>query len=166
MCYHVVMKIAVFPGTFDPPTLGHLNIIERASRLFDQLHVVVAQNESKKTTFSAQERQRLLEDLTASYGNVTVHVWDSLIVDYCAQAGASILVRGIRNSNDFSYEFDLSLMNRSLDENIETLFMPTDQQYLLVRSSSIKELAKFGGNISRMVPPLVEKMLKEKLGKN
>ena len=157
------MTRAVFPGSFDPPTLGHLNIIERASRLFDRLDVVVAENSAKDYIFSAEERLNFMKKLTECYKNVEVHIWDSLIVNYCRKAGANVLVRGVRNSNDFSYEFDLSLMNKSLAEEVETMFLPTAQRYLLVRSSTIKELARFGGDISQMVPPIVEKALKERL---
>lgn len=161
------MSTAVFPGSFDPPTLGHLNIIERASKLFDSLDVLISVNPDKKCLFNEDERFSLLKEITAGYKNVTVHKWDSLVVNYCKKVGAKVLLRGIRNINDFSYEFDLSLINRSLNEEIETLFVPTEQRYFLIRSSSIKELAKFGGDISAMVPPAVEKAIKEKYsGKN
>ena len=137
------MSTAVFPGSFDPPTLGHLNIIERASKLFDSLDVLISVNPDKKCLFNEDERFSLLKEITAGYKNVTVHKWDSLVVNYCKKVGAKVLLRGIRNINDFSYEFDLSLINRSLNEEIETLFVPTEQRYFLIRSSSIKELAKF-----------------------
>ncbi len=156
------MNIAVFPGTFDPPTNGHMNIIERASRLFEKVHVVISVNPEKKSLFSDEERFAMLHELTHGYGNVEVHVWNSLIVDYCRKVGANVIIRGIRNAADFSYEFDLSLMNKSLDNNVETLFVPTLQEYFLVRSSSIKDLARFGGDVSAMVPSCVEKKLKEK----
>ena len=153
---------AVFAGTFDPPTFGHLNIIERASRLFDQLDVLVSVNPDKHTLFSDDERVDMLKKLTGEYGNVTVHKWNSLVVDYCKKEKANVLVRGVRNAMDFAHEFDLSLMNRQLGSNIATLFLPTEQKYFLVRSSSIKEAARFGGDVSQMVPPLVEKALKER----
>ncbi|WP_318712881.1 pantetheine-phosphate adenylyltransferase [Treponema sp.] len=156
------MVKAVFAGTFDPPTLGHLNIIERSSRLFDQLDVLVSVNPDKHALFSDTERMEMLLKLTKDYPNVTVHKWDSLVVDYCKKENATVLVRGVRNAMDFAHEFDLSLMNRQLGSDIETLFLPTEQKYFLVRSSSIKEAARFGGDISKMVPPLVEKALKEK----
>lgn len=156
------MTSAVFPGTFDPPTNGHLNLIKRASRLFDKLDVVVAYNPNKAHLFSPEERIELLKELTKEYENVTVHLWNRLIVEYAEKNGANILIRGIRNSNDFAYEFDLSLMNHNLDSRIETLFIPTEPKYVIVRSSSIKELAQFGGDISSMVPKIVEKAIKEK----
>ena len=157
--------LAVFPGSFDPPTFGHLNIIERCSRLFDDIDVVVAVNPDKKYLFSAEERLSMLTELTEDFSNVSVHVCNTLISDYCRKVGAKVLLRGIRNTNDFSYEFDLSLINRSLNQQVETLFVPTEQRYFLIRSSSIKELARYGGDISGMVPPIVDKAIKEKYRK-
>jgi pantetheine-phosphate adenylyltransferase len=157
--------LAVFPGSFDPPTFGHLNIIERCSRLFDDIDVVVAVNPDKKYLFSAEERLSMLTELTEDFSNVSVHVCNTLISDYCRKVGAKVLLRGIRNTNDFSYEFDLSLINRSLNQQVETLFVPTEQRYFLIRSSSIKELARYGGDISGMVPPIVDKAIKEKYKK-
>ncbi len=156
------MSIAVFPGSFDPPTNGHLNIIQRASTMFDSIDVVIAVNSEKKYLFSQEERFSMLKELVKPYKNVTVHIWEGLIVNYAKKTGARILLRGIRNTIDFSYEFELSLMNHNLNNEIETLFIPTDQKYLLLKSSSIKELARFGGNISEMVPPFVEDALRKK----
>ncbi|MBQ2480908.1 MAG: pantetheine-phosphate adenylyltransferase, partial [Treponema sp.] len=117
--------------------------------------------------FSDEERFSMLKELTSVYGNVSVHICKTLISDYCRKVGAKVLLRGIRNTNDFSYEFDLSLINRSLNQQVETLFVPTEQRYFLIRSSSIKELARYGGDISAMVPPAVEKAIREKYsGKN
>lgn len=158
--------LAVFPGSFDPPTFGHLNIIERCSRLFDEIDVVISVNPDKKYLFTDGERLNMLKQLTASYKNVSVHICNTLISDYCRKVGAKVLLRGIRNANDFSYEFDLSLINRSLNQQVETLFVPTEQRYFLIRSSSIKELARYGGDISAMVPAVVESALKEKYRKN
>ena len=112
--------------------------------------------------FSDQERKELLEKITSELPNVEVHIWDSLVVEYCRKIGARVLVRGVRNSSDFSHEFDLSLMNRFLCQDVETLFIPTDQKFFLVSSSAIKEAFRFGGNISTMVPPEVEAALREK----
>ena len=162
MFYIERMIKAVFAGTFDPPTLGHLNIIERSSRLFDELDVLISVNPDKHALFSDMERLNMLEELTKGFKNVSVHIWNSLVVEYCRKVNATVLVRGVRNAMDFAHEFDLSLMNRQLGSDIETLFLPTEQKYVLVRSSSIKEAARFGGDISKMVPPLVEKALKEK----
>ena len=156
------MITAVFPGTFDPPTYGHLNIIERTCRLFDRIDVAISINPDKTCLFSAEERLAMLKELTKGFDNVQVHTCNTLIVDYCRAVGAKVLLRGIRNTNDFSYEFDLSLMNRSLNADIETLLVPTEQRYFLIRSSSIKEVARFGGDVSGMVPSLVADAIKEK----
>lgn len=153
---------AIFPGTFDPPTNGHINIIQRASRLFDKIDVVIAVNKAKSCLFTPEERLAFLEELVKPYKNVTVHTYSGLIVDYAEQKGANVLIRGIRNSIDFSYEFDLSLMNHKLNSNIETLFIPTEQKYLVLKSSSIKELAQFGGDVSEMVPENVRVALEKK----
>ena len=156
------MITAVFPGSFDPPTYGHLNIIERARTIFGRLHVVVAINKGKHCLFSSEERVQMLEALTSQWDNVRVSTWDTLIVDYAKGHEASVLVRGVRNIGDFSYEFDLALMNRGLDSKVETVFIPTDPKYFVLSSSSIKELAHFGGDVSTMVPPLVAEALAKK----
>ena len=156
------MITAVFPGTFDPPTYGHLNIIERTCRLFDRIDVAISINPDKTCLFSAEERLAMLKELTKGFDNVQVHTCNTLIVDYCRAVGAKVLLRGIRNTNDFSYEFDLSLMNKSLNGEVETLLVPTEQRYFLIRSSSIKEVARFGGEVSGMVPSMVADAIKEK----
>ncbi|MBQ6781253.1 MAG: pantetheine-phosphate adenylyltransferase [Treponema sp.] len=156
------MTTAVFPGSFDPPTYGHLNIIERASKLFDSVDVVIAVNPEKRSLFTANERLSMIQELTKNFDNVSVHQWEGLVVDYAKKNEANILLRGIRNSNDFAYEFDLSLMNHTLNAQIETLFIPTEQKYAIIKSSSIKELAMFGGDISGMVPPIVADEMRKK----
>lgn len=156
------MTKAVFPGSFDPPTNGHLNIIKRAAELFDEVDVVIAVNSDKKYLFSEEERLSMLSEIVKAFKNVKVHLWNGLIVEYAEKSGSKVLLRGIRNVSDFSYEFDLSLLNHKLNSSIETLFIPTEQKYLLMKSSSIKELAKYHGDISGMVPPCVENKLKEK----
>ena len=156
------MTKAVFPGSFDPMTNGHINIIQRAAKLFDEIDVVIAVNDDKKYLFSTEERLSLVHELIMPFRNVSVHVWDGLIVEYAKQTGAKVLIRGIRNMNDFSYEFDLSLMNHNLNPEVETLYIPTDQKFLLLKSSAIKELAKLGGDVSGMVPENVKKALERK----
>lgn len=156
---------AVFAGSFDPPTNGHLDIIQRAAKLFDLVDVVISVNPDKKYMFSEDERYSLLKELVKDYNNVEVHIWKGLIVNYAKDIDASVLIRGIRSTNDFAYEFDLAHMNQNLNPHIETLFIPTKEKYAIVKSSSIKELARFGGDISRMVPKIVEKALKEKIRK-
>ena len=158
------MAIALFPGSFDPPTYGHLNIIERARSIFDKIDVVIAVNKSKKYLFSEDERLSMIKELVSGWDNVTVHTSNKLIVDYAHENNASVLLRGVRNFSDFSYEFDLSLLNKGLASDIETVFLPTDPEFFVLRSSSIKELAAFNGDISKMVPPLVEKAIKMKYG--
>jgi pantetheine-phosphate adenylyltransferase len=157
---------AAFPGSFDPPTLGHLDIIQRAAGLFDELLVVVAVNKQKKYLFSAAERIKMIRRLTGDFGNVSVTSCDSLIVNFLRKQGIRLLIRGIRGMEDFSYEFELSMMNKALDSSIETFFMTTDPEYLILRSSSIKELASFGGDVSGMVPPLVADALRKKITPN
>jgi pantetheine-phosphate adenylyltransferase len=154
------MLNAVFPGSFDPPTLGHLNIIERGAAIFDELLVVVAVNRQKKYFFGDEERKAMMLELVKPWKNVSVEICDTLIVDFMRQRDLRILLRGVRGVDDFSYEFELSMMNRSLDSHIETVFMTTDPAYFVLRSSSIKELASFHGNVSGMVPPLVADALK------
>jgi len=153
------MMKAAFPGSFDPPTLGHLNIIQRAARIFDQLLVVVAENRQKEYLFSAEERADMVRRLAGEYGNVSVTICDSLIVDFLREEDIKLLVRGVRGMDDFSYEFELSMVYKALDPGIETLFMTTDPEYFVLRSSSIKEIASFKGNVSEMVPPLVAEAL-------
>ena len=153
---------AVFPGSFDPPTLGHLNIIERASAIFDEVAVVVAENRQKKYLFSADERLFLVKKMVESRENVHCYIWDSLIVDFMKKENIRLLIRGVRGMDDFSHEFELSMMNKALYPHIETLFMTTDPKYIVLRSSSIKELASFHGDVSLMVPPVVVEALNKK----
>ena len=156
------MVKAVFAGSFDPPTFGHLNIIERVQKLFPEIHGVIAVNNNKTYCFSGEERLEMIQKLVSGWNNVSVHLWDSLIVDYAKKIKADVLIRGVRNDNDFLYEFDLAMMNKSLNPQIETLFLVPDPKFFVLRSSSIKELAAFGGDVSTMVPPIVEAMLKKK----
>lgn len=152
------------PGSFDPPTNGHLNLIDRASKIFDRIEVVIAQNSQKSYTFDAEERREMMTELTKRWDHVGVHVWDRMIVEFARSVGAPIMIRGVRALSDFSYEFELSMLNKGLDPEIETIFMPTDAQYFVLRSSAIKELVRLGGDVSSMVPPIVEERLKKKIG--
>ena len=157
------MLQAVLPGSFDPPTNGHLNLIYRASRIFDKLYVVIAVNASKATLFSGEERYNLMHSLVEECSNVEVHLWDKLIVEFVRTVGAKVLVRGVRAFADFGYEFELAMTNKSLHSGIETIFMPTDPKYFVLRASAIKEIAEMGGNISTMVPPIVADALTARL---
>lgn len=157
------MLRAVFPGSFDPPTNGHLNLIERAAALFDETDVVIAANQMKSYLFSSEERFDLMSQLVERFSNVKVFLWDRLIVEFAEKNDAKILLRGVRALADFGYEFELAMTNRGLDGAIETIFLPTDPKYFVLRSSAIKEIAMFGGDISSMVPPVVAAALREKL---
>ncbi|MCL2066391.1 MAG: pantetheine-phosphate adenylyltransferase [Treponema sp.] len=153
------MLKAAFPGSFDPPTLGHINIIQRAAAIFNELLVVVAENRQKKYLFSVNERASMMHELTAGWKNVSVVICDTLIVEFLQERNIKLLLRGVRGIDDFSYEFEISMMNKALGPEIETIFMPTDPEYFVLRSSNIKELASFQGNVSGMVPPLVAEAL-------
>lgn len=160
------MVRAVFPGSFDPPTYGHLNIVERSRDIFEEIHVVVAVNRLKAGLFSPEERFDLLRELLAPWANVQVHLYEKLIVEFAREHGCKVLVRGVRSVPDFSYEFELSIMNKGLDPGIETIFMPTDPKYFVLRSSAIKELASFRGDLSGMVPPIVAEAVRKKYQEN
>lgn len=156
------MVKAVFAGSFDPPSNGHLDIIKRASGLFESVDVVVSVNPEKHTMFSEEERVQFLKELIKPFNNVSVHSYKGIIVNYAKEVGAKVLVRGVRSANDFGYEFELALMNQNLNPDIETVFLQSKEKYAIVKSSSIKQLAQFGGDISRMVPPLVAEALSNK----
>ncbi len=158
------MRKAVFPGTFDPPTNGHLNLIERAARIFDVLYVVIAVNQDKKCLFTAEERQEMMTDLLRNFENVEVRPWDRLIVEFADRNEARVILRGVRALADFGYEFELAMTNKQLKPELEIMFMPTDPKYFVLRSSAIKEIALYGGDISTMVPPEVASALRTRLG--
>jgi len=158
------MLRALFPGSFDPPTNGHLNLLERASQIYDEIDVVIAVNPNKNYTFDSDERFTMMQELVKDFPNVGVHLWDKLIVDFAEKVGARVMIRGVRAIADFGYEFELSMINKGLNPQVETIFMPTDPQYFVLRSTSIKELARLGGDISTMVPPIVAEALHERLG--
>ncbi|MFA7566486.1 MAG: pantetheine-phosphate adenylyltransferase [Alkalispirochaeta sp.] len=157
------MHKALLPGSFDPVTYGHLNLIERATKIFDHVEVVVANNIHKTYTFDAEERMEMMQILTEPWPHVRVHLWDRMIVEFARKIGAPVMIRGVRAFSDFSYEFELSMLNKGLDSEIETLFLPTDAQYFVLRSSAIKELVRLGGDVSSMVPKIVESRLREKI---
>jgi len=156
-------KIAMLPGSFDPPTLGHINIIERSACLYDKLHVVVASNINKRSLFSDDERVEMLEEILKSHSNIIVRKYSGLMVNYAKENGIGVMIRGVRAMADFGYEFELAMTNKQLNPDLEVLFMPTDPNYFLLRSSGIKEMAAFGADISKMVPPLVAKLLLERV---
>ncbi|WP_125579728.1 pantetheine-phosphate adenylyltransferase [Levilactobacillus cerevisiae] len=157
------MTIAVFPGSFDPLTNGHLDLITRASKIFDQLIVAVGQNTSKRGVFTTDERVAFIEKTTQHLANVSVRVETGLTVSFMQDIHATVLVRGIRNSVDFEYEQGIAGMNRTLDPNVDTVCLMANPQYQFVSSSLLKEVARFGGNLTNLVPPIVADALVTRL---
>ena len=155
--------VAVYAGSFDPITNGHLDLIERGSRLFDRLIVSVLRNESKQPLFSIEERVEMLEIVLKDFTNVEVDSFDGLLVDHAAAHSATILLRGIRAISDYEYELQMALMNRRLRPNIETLFLMANEAYSFISSRLVKEVCRLGGNISGLVPPAVEARLQRRL---
>ena len=158
-------KVAVVPGSFDPITKGHLDIIKRAADVFDIVYVAVLNNSSKSPLFTVEERMDLMREVTKELPNIRVESSSGLLIDYCQSKNAKAIVRGLRAVSDFEYEMQITSMNRVLDENIETFFIMTKNQYSFLSSSIVKEVAKYGGNVSELVPVEVEKALKEKFKK-
>ena len=155
-------KIAVVPGSFDPITNGHLDIIKRAAKVFGQVNVVIMNNSSKNSLFTVDERIELIRQVTQTIPNVTVETSGGLMIDYAERVGAVAVVRGLRAVSDFEYEMQITSMNRVLNENIETFFIMTNNQYSFLSSSIVKEVAQYGGNISELVPIQVEIALKKR----
>lgn len=156
------MKIAVYPGSFDPITYGHIDLIERALCIFGELIVAVAEHHDKSTLFTMEERIEMVREVTEEYDRVTVDRISGLTVDYVRQHGASIIVRGLRAISDFEFELEMALMNRKLDSEIETVFLMTNIQHSYIRSSLVKEVAALGGCLDGLVPDLIIKKLREK----
>jgi len=152
---------AVYPGSFDPPTNGHLDIIARASALFPKIIVAVTENQSKKHLFSLKERVSLLKEASAKFKNVEVVSFSGLLAHFLKKIDSYTVIRGLRALSDFEYEFQMALMNRNLNKKIETVFLMPDQAYTFLSSSMVKEIAALGGNTSGLVPRCVEKKLKE-----
>lgn len=158
------MRQAIIPGSFDPVTYGHLDIIERAARIFDRVWAVVFHNPEKNGgLFTIAERLELLAEATKHIPNVSIDASDGLLVTYARERGIGVVVKGLRAFSDFEYEFKMALMNKRLDEQIETLFMMTATEYSYVSSSVLKEVCQYGGSVHGLVPPLVEKRLYAKL---
>jgi pantetheine-phosphate adenylyltransferase len=156
------MKIAIYPGTFDPLTHGHLDLIERASKLFHKVIVLVGENTAKKPLFDVKERVYMIEQSIKHLKNVSVDSNSELTVEYAKKHNVNILVRGVRAFADFEYEMQMALMNRKLDENIETVFLMPKNEFSYLNSSLIKGIADFDANINEFVPPVVVKMFKKK----
>lgn len=159
-------RIAICAGSFDPPTLGHLNIIERGLKIFDHLIVAVAINTSKHPLLSVDERVSLLKELLKNNNNIEVTSFSGLLVEHANKINCRILLRGIRNMSDYEYESQMALANKALHPELETIFMMTEGKFSHLSSSFIREIITFGGNCKNMIHPLVEKLLKKKLSKN
>jgi pantetheine-phosphate adenylyltransferase len=155
-------SIAVCPGSFDPITYGHLDIIKRGAKVFDQVYVCVLNNSSKQPLFSVEERCELIREVTKDIPNVVVETFKGLLIDYAREKKAQTILRGLRAVSDFEYEMQITSMNRVLDDNIETFFMMTNNQYSFLSSSIVKEVAKYKGDIAELVPEVVERALKSK----
>jgi pantetheine-phosphate adenylyltransferase len=159
------MKTAIYPGTFDPITNGHLDVIRRAAELFDAVIVVIARNSAKKPLFTDAERRRMVTVSVKSFRNVSVDSFDGMLVKYALRKKAVAIIRGLRAVSDFEYEFQMALMNRKLAGEVSTVFLMPHEKYTYLNSSIVREIAGVGGNVSDFVPPVVEKLLAKKFHK-
>lgn len=157
------MRIAVYPGSFDPITNGHLDIIKRASKLYDKLIIGVLNNASKNPIFSALERKAMIDEVTGNIPNVSCDIFSGLLVDFAKQNGASVIVKGLRTVADFEYEFQMALLNKALNPEYETMFMMTDTKYSYISSSMVKEVAKYNGDLEGLVPRSVVSKINDKI---
>jgi pantetheine-phosphate adenylyltransferase len=155
-------KIAVYPGSFDPITFGHLDIINRGLRIFDQVIIAVARNSTKNALFSIDERVDLIKQVLAGNGRAHVDTFDGLLVDYVLSKGATVIIRGLRAVSDFEYEFQIAQMNRNISQEVETLFMMTSVPYGYLSSSIVKEVSSLKGPVDALVPPIVKQALADK----
>lgn len=159
------MNIGVYPGSFDPITNGHLDIIERASKIFDKLIVAVLINPNKKATFDIEERVQFIKESTQHLNNVQVEAFRGLLIDFMKLKDAKVIVKGLRAVSDFEYEFQMALLNKKLYPSIETIFMMTNSKYSYLSSSMVKEVAKFGGSITDLVPKKIASKVMKKIYK-
>jgi len=155
--------VAIYPGSFDPITNGHLDLVARGSRMVGRLIVAVLRNHAKQPLFSVEERLEMLAEVVKPYPNVEVGAFDGLLVDYAASRGATMIVRGIRAVSDYELDWQMALMNRRLRPEIETVFLVAGEEYSFISSNLVKEVAALGGNVSGIVPPLVEQRLRKKI---
>ncbi len=156
------MRIAIYPGSFDPITNGHIDVIKRASRIFDKVIIAVGDNPAKKTLFSSEERVEMIQKAIKPINRIEVESFSGLLLDYAKKKKAKIIIRGLRAISDFEFEFQRALLNRKIDGDIDTVFIMTKEDYVFLNSSIIKELAMFKGSFEKFVPKIVEKKLKEK----
>ncbi len=160
-----MQRIAIYPGSFDPVTNGHIDIAKRGLKLFDKVIVAILHNPAKASLFSVEERMEMLQASMQHLANIEIDTFDGLLVDYAARRGANAILRGMRAVSDFEYEFQLALMNRKLNREIQTVFLMTGLRWIFTSSSIIKEAVQFGGNIDDMVPPIVNERIKLKFSK-
>lgn len=161
------MKIAVYPGSFDPVTNGHLDVIQRSAKVFDKVIVGVLDNAAKKPVFTSQEREEMLRQVTAGIKNVEVYSFSGLLVDFMKRFDSAVIIKGLRTISDFEYEFQMALLNKSLNPDVETFFMMTDSKYSYISSSMVKEVARWGGSIDEFVPCDIIEVINRRLsGKN
>jgi len=160
-----IMRRAIYPGSFDPVTNGHLDVIERARKLFEEVIVAVAQNDEKQALFSLQDRLDLLRETAGKINKVRIAQFDGLLVEFAVAQKASAVIRGLRAVSDFEFEFQMALMNRKLETNVETIFLMPKEEYTYLSSRIIKEIARLGGDVSSFVPPVVGKALSGKFAR-
>lgn len=156
------MKKGIYPGSFDPPTNGHIDIIKRSSELVDELYVAVLRNSAKKSLFLADERVKMLEDLTADLGNVKVVSFEGLLIDFCKEIDANVIIRGLRAVTDFEYELQIAQTNKIQSPEVETIFLTTSLQYSYLSSTVVREFASYGSDISKFVPEQIVKPIMDK----
>jgi pantetheine-phosphate adenylyltransferase len=159
------MRHVIYPGTFDPITNGHLDIIERATTLFDIVTIGVTTNPAKNPLFTVDERMAMIREVTENFSSVRVDSFTGLLVDYAQRLGACAIIRGLRAISDFEFEFQMALVNRKISDGIVTVFLMPNEKYTYLNSTIVKELALFGGDVSRFVPPAVEALIKQKVGR-
>ena len=160
------MRIAVYPGSFDPVTNGHIDVIKRALKIFDKIIVTVGDNPGKEPTFTTEERTEMLKESTKDLKNLEIDSFQGLLLDYVKNKNSSIIIRGLRAVSDFDFEFQRALMNRVVNNDIESVFIMTKEDYVYLSSSIVKEMAMFGSKLNGLVPEIVEKKLREKFSKS
>ena len=156
-------SVGIYPGSFDPITMGHVDIVQRSLQIFDEVVIAILNHPDKKAMFTPPERAALIAEVFAGHPGVSVEHFDGLLVDYVRERGAKTVIRGLRAVQDFEYEFQMTMMNRRLAPGIDTIFMMTDEEHFYIASRTVKEVASFGGDISGLVPPEVERAIFDRL---